>query len=164
MAGYVVRRILWLIPVLFAVSLITFILMHLVPGGPWSGDKQVYGGVAKAIDAKYHLNEPIWQQYGRWVFDFVRGDFGPSFKYADRSINQIIAEGLPATLQLGMMAFALALVVGLPLGIIAALGHNRWPDYVATGRVHDRHRHPVVRARDPAGRGLQRVAEGLAAH
>src|SRR5215203_724503 len=133
MAGYVVRRVLWLIPVLFAVSVITFTLMHLVPGGPWSGEKQVYGGVAKAIETKYHLNEPIWQQYGRWVFDFIRGDFGPSFKYADRSINQIISEGLPATLQLGLMAFTLALVVGLPLGIIAALGHNRWPDYVATG-------------------------------
>ncbi len=132
MAGYVVRRVLWLIPVLFAVSVITFTLMHLVPGGPWSGEKQVYGGVAKAIETKYHLNEPIWQQYGRWVLDFVQGDFGPSFKYADRSINQIIAEGLPATLQLGLMAFVLALVVGLPLGIIAALGHNRWPDYLAT--------------------------------
>ncbi len=132
MAAYLVRRILWLIPVLFVVSLITFILMHLVPGGPWSGDKQVYGGVQTAINAKYHLSEPIWQQYGRWVFDFIRGDFGPSFKYADRSINQIIAEGLPATLQLGAMAFTLAVVTGIPLGIIAALGHNRWPDYLAT--------------------------------
>jgi oligopeptide transport system permease protein len=132
MAAYLVRRILWLIPVLFVVSLITFILMHLVPGGPRSGDKQVYGGVTSMINAKYHLNEPIWQQYGRWVFDFIRGDFGPSFKYADRSINQIIAEGAPATIQLGFMAFTLAVVTGIPLGIIAALGHNKWPDYVAT--------------------------------
>jgi len=107
MAAYLVRRILWLVPVLFVVSLITFILMHLVPGGPWSGDKQVYGGVLNAINAKYHLTEPIWQQYGRWLFDFIRGDFGPSFKYADRSINQIIAEGAPVTLQLGFMAFIL---------------------------------------------------------
>ncbi|MDL2335857.1 MAG: ABC transporter permease [Chloroflexota bacterium] len=132
MAAYLVKRILWLVPVLFVVSLITFILMHLVPGGPWSGDKQVYGGVQTAINARYHLSEPIWQQYGRWVFDFIRGDFGPSFKYADRSINQIIAEGAPATIQLGFMAFTLAVVTGIPLGIIAALGHNRWPDYVAT--------------------------------
>jgi len=132
MAAYLVRRILWLIPVLFVVSLITFILMHLVPGGPWSGDKQVYGGVLNANNNKYHLTEPIWQQYGRWVFDFVRGDFGPSFKYADRSINQIIAEGAPVTIQLGFMAFVLAVGTGIPLGIIAALGHNKWPDYVAT--------------------------------
>jgi oligopeptide transport system permease protein len=132
MAAYLVRRILWLIPVLFVVSLITFTLMHLVPGGPWSSDKNVYGGVQAMINARYHLNDPVWEQYLRWVFDFVRGDFGPSFKYADRSINQIIAEGLPATLQLGVMAFTLSVAVGIPLGIIAALGHNRWPDYVAT--------------------------------
>ena len=132
MASYLVRRVLWLIPVLFVVSVITFTLMHLVPGGPWSSEKQVYAGVEKAINAKYHLSEPLWQQYGRWVFDFIRGDFGPSFKYADRSINQIIAEGLPATIQLGVMAFVLSIAVGIPLGIIAALGHNRWPDYLAT--------------------------------
>jgi oligopeptide transport system permease protein len=131
-AGYIVRRVLWLIPVLFAVSIITFTLMHLVPGGPWSSDKQFAPGVQNAINAKYHLSEPVWQQYGRWVFDFVRGDFGPSFKYADRTINQLIAEGAPATIQLGVMAFVLAIGIGIPLGIIAALGHNRWPDYAAT--------------------------------
>jgi oligopeptide transport system permease protein len=106
--------------------------MHLVPGGPWSSDKQFAPGVQAAINRSYHLDEPIWQQYGRWVFDFLRGDFGPSFKYADRSINQLIAEGAPATIQLGVMAFTLAVALGIPLGIIAALGHNRWPDYVAT--------------------------------
>jgi oligopeptide transport system permease protein len=132
MLSYLVRRILWLIPVLFVVSIITFTLMHLVPGGPWSSEKQVYAGVERAINLKYHLSEPIWQQYIYWVMDFVRGDFGPSFKYADRNINQIIAEGLPATVQLGFMAFVLAVSVGIPLGIVAALGHNKWPDYVAT--------------------------------
>jgi oligopeptide transport system permease protein len=132
MLAYLVRRILWLIPVLFVVSIVTFTLMHLVPGGPWSSEKQVYAGVEKALAAKYHLNDPIWQQYLYWVWDFVRGDFGPSFKYADRSINQIISEGAPATIQLGFMAFTLAVAAGIPLGIIAALGHNKWPDYVAT--------------------------------
>jgi oligopeptide transport system permease protein len=132
MAAYLVRRILWLIPVLLVVSLITFVLMHLVPGGPWSGEKAVAPGVQAAINRAYHLNEPIWMQYGRWLFDFVRGDLGPSFKYADRSINQIIAEGAPNTIQLGVMAFTLAVSIGIPLGIIAALGHNKWPDYVAT--------------------------------
>ena len=132
MASYIIRRVLWLIPVLFVVSVVTFTLMHLVPGGPWSSDKAVAPGVQAAINRSYHLNEPVWQQYGRWVFDFIRGDFGPSFKYADRSINQIISEGAPATIQLGLMAFGLAVIIGIPLGIIAALGHNRWPDYLAT--------------------------------
>ena len=132
MGGYIVRRILWLIPVLLVVSLITFTLMHLVPGGPWSGERNLPAGVTTAINAKYHLNEPVWQQFARWVFDVIRGDFGPSFRYADRSINRIIADGLPATIQLGLMAFTLSVTVGIPLGIIASLGHNRWPDYLAT--------------------------------
>jgi len=106
--------------------------MHLVPGGPWSGDRNLPSGVENAIARKYHLDQPIWTQYGYWAFDFIRGDFGPSFKYADRSVTKIVLEGLPATLQLGIMAFVLSVAVGLPLGIVAALGHNRWPDYTAT--------------------------------
>ncbi|MEP7360939.1 MAG: ABC transporter permease [Chloroflexota bacterium] len=132
MAGYLVRRILWLIPVLLVVSLITFTLMHLVPGGPWSGERNLPSGVTTAINRMFHLNDPIWLQFGRWVFDVVTGNFGPSFRYADRSINAIIADGLPATVQLGLMAFTLSVAVGIPLGVIAALGHNRWPDYLAT--------------------------------
>ena len=132
MTGYIVRRILWLIPVLIVVSLITFVLMHLVPGGPWSGDRNLPAGVQRAINLRYHLNDPVWMQYLRWAFDFVRGDFGPSFRYADRGINRIIADGLPATIQLGLMAFTVSVAAGIPLGIIASLGHNRWPDYVAT--------------------------------
>jgi oligopeptide transport system permease protein len=132
MASYLVRRILWLIPVLLVVSLITFTLMHLVPGGPWSGDRNLPPGVTTAINRMYHLNEPIWQQFGRWVLDFISGNFGPSFRYQGRSISTIIADGLPATIQLGVMAFVLSVAVGVPLGIIASLGHNRWPDYLAT--------------------------------
>ncbi|HUR16417.1 MAG TPA: ABC transporter permease [Candidatus Limnocylindrales bacterium] len=132
MASYVVRRILWLIPILFAVSVITFSLMHLVPGGPWATEKQVAPGVEAAIERKYHLGEPAWQQYGRWVIEMAQGDFGPSFKYGDRSINQLVTQGLGPTLHLGLMAFVLGIGLGVPLGVIAALGHNRWPDYLAT--------------------------------
>jgi oligopeptide transport system permease protein len=132
MGSYLVRRVLWLIPVLLIVALITFTLMHLVPGGPWSTDKAVARGVQAAIDRQYHLSEPVWAQFGYWLFDFVRGNFGPSFRYADRSINAIIADGLPATVQLGLMAFTMSVAIGIPLGVIAALGHNRWPDYLAT--------------------------------
>ena len=132
MASYVLRRILWLIPVLFCVSVITFSLMHLVPGGPWATEKQVAPGVEDAIERKYHLGEPAWQQYGRWVIELAQGDFGPSFKYGDRSINQLVMQGLGPTLHLGVMAFLVGIGLGVPLGVIAALGHNRWPDYLAT--------------------------------
>jgi oligopeptide transport system permease protein len=132
MARYVIRRVLWLIPVLFAVSIITFLLMHAVPGGPWNSDRAVSAGVQSRINAAYGLDKPILQQYADWVLNMLQGDFGPSFRYAGRSVNQIISEGLPTTVHLGVMAFALAVIVGIPLGIVAALGHNRWPDYLAT--------------------------------
>jgi oligopeptide transport system permease protein len=132
MAAYIIRRVLWLVPVLFVVTVITFLLMHAVPGGPWSTDRAVSAGVQARIDAQYNLDLPIWQQYAIWVADFFQGDFGTSFRYRDRTINDIIAEGLPITIHLGLMAFTLAVGVGIPLGIIAALGHNRWPDYGAT--------------------------------
>jgi oligopeptide transport system permease protein len=106
--------------------------MHLVPGGPWASEKQVAPGVEAAINRSYHLSEPVWQQYGRWVFDVLRGNLGPSFKFPNQTINQLVAQGLPATLQLGVMAFVLAIAVGMPLGMIGALWHNRLPDYVAT--------------------------------
>jgi oligopeptide transport system permease protein len=107
--------------------------MHLVPGGPWASEKQVAPGVEKQIDLAYHLDEPVWMQYGRWVLDVARGDFGPSFRFPNQTINQMLAQGLPATLQLALMAFTLSIAVGVPLGIVAALRHNQWPDYLATG-------------------------------
>jgi oligopeptide transport system permease protein len=130
--GYIARRVLWLIPVLFAASIVTFTLMHLVPGGPWASEKQVAPGVEKQIELQYHLHEPAWQQYGRWVLDVARGDFGPSFKFPNTTINEMVAEGAPVTATLGVMAFVFSFAVGLTLGVVAAVGHNRWPDYVAT--------------------------------
>jgi oligopeptide transport system permease protein len=130
--GYLLRRILWIIPVLFAVTLITFILMHSVPGGPWDREKRLSPGVVARIQAKYELDKPLHEQYINWVVDFVQLDLGPSYRFADRTVNDIIGDGLQTTVHLGLMAFTLAVVVGIPLGIIAALGHNRLPDYIAT--------------------------------
>jgi oligopeptide transport system permease protein len=131
-AIYMVRRVLWLIPVLFVVSVITFALMHAVPGGPWSGERNVTAGVQKNINEKFRLDLPIQDQYIAWVSDLLHGDLGPTFKYRDRDVNDLVEQGLPVTAQLGIMAFILAVILGIPLGIIAALGHNRWPDYLAT--------------------------------
>jgi oligopeptide transport system permease protein len=131
--SYLVRRILWIIPVLFAVSVITFTLMHAVPGGPWDREKRLPAAVQARLNAEYGLDQPLVIQYVRWATDFVRGDLGPSYRYQDRRVNDIVSDGLMTTVQLGIMAFVLAVSVGIPLGIIAALGHNKWPDYTSTG-------------------------------
>jgi len=129
---YIGRRVLWIIPVLFAVSIITFTLMHSVPGGPWDREKRLPQATVDRLNAKYGLDQPIYVQYVTWVGKFLQGDLGPSYRYTDRSVNDIVADGIWTTVQLGIMAFLLAVVVGIPLGIFAALGHNRGPDYVAT--------------------------------
>lgn len=132
MLTYLLRRVLWIIPVLFTVSIITFFLMHSVPGGPWDRDKRLPAAVQARLNAEYGLDKPLVEQYVQWAAGFVQGDLGPSYRYQDRRVNDIVADGLPTTVQLGLMAFALAVLVGIPLGIFAALGHNRWPDYLST--------------------------------
>jgi oligopeptide transport system permease protein len=130
--AYIGRRFLWIIPVLFAVSLITFFLMHAVPGGPWDREKRLPQAVMDQLNAKYGLDQPIYIQYITWAGKFIQGDLGPSYRYTDRSVNDIVADGIWTTVQLGLMAFALSVIVGIPLGIFAALGHNRGPDYLST--------------------------------
>jgi len=133
MARYLIRRVLWIIPVLFVVSLVTFTLMHAVPGGPWDQDKRLPAATIERLNAIYGLDKPIWEQYVNWVLGIIHLDFGPSYQFKDRTVTDILAGGILTTIQLGVMAFILAVSIGLPLGIIAALGHNRWPDYTATG-------------------------------
>jgi oligopeptide transport system permease protein len=132
MLSYIVRRVLWLIPVLFVVSVITFGLMHAVPGGPFDREKALRGGVIQRLNEKYGLDKPVPEQYVRWVSGLIRLDLGPSYRSENRTVNQILGEGVPRTLQLGLMAFVLAVPIGIFLGIVAALGHNRWPDYLAS--------------------------------
>lgn len=132
MITYIGRRFLWIIPVLFTVSIITFFLMHAVPGGPWDRDKRLPQATQDRLNAKYGLDQPIYVQYITWAGKFIQGDLGPSYRYTDRTVNEIVADGFWTTVQLGIMAFILAVLVGIPLGIFAALGHNRGPDYVST--------------------------------
>ena len=132
MISYLARRILWIIPVLFAVSVITFFLMHTVPGGPWDSEKRVPANVQARLNAQYGLDKPVYEQYIQWAGGFLTGDLGPSYRSRDRRVNDIVGDGIGNTVQLGIMAFVLAVAVGIPLGVIAALGHNRWPDYLST--------------------------------
>ncbi len=132
MITYLARRVLWIIPVLFTVSILTFTLMHAVPGGPWDAEKRLPEAVQARLNAQYGLDKPVYEQYIQWAGGFIQGDLGPSYRFKDRTVNEIVADGLPTTVQLGVMAFLLAVLVGIPLGIFAALGHNRWPDYLST--------------------------------
>src|SRR5437764_6796897 len=131
MARFIVRRIFWLVPVLLFVSLITFTLMHITPGGPWDKDKPVSAQVVANLNARYHLDQPIWQQYLLYMSGVLRGDLGPSYTYQDRSVTQIILQGLPTTASLGVLAALLAILIGVPLGVTAASRQNTAIDYTA---------------------------------
>jgi oligopeptide transport system permease protein len=128
---YIIRRVLWLIPVLLFVSLITFTLMHLTPGGPWDKDKPPSAQAIANLNAKYHLDKPAWQQYLFYMGNALRGDLGPSYTYQDRSVTQIIMDGLPTTASLGALAALVAILIGVPLGVIAATRQNSAVDYTA---------------------------------
>lgn len=132
MTGYLIRRVLWIIPVLFAVSVITFLLMHSVPGGPWDREKPLPASIVRRLNAEYGLDDPLPVQYVRWAGSMLTGDLGPSYRYRDRTVNDIVADGIGTTAQLGLMAFVLAVLLGIPLGMIAALRQNGLPDYAAT--------------------------------
>ena len=153
MIRYIVRRLLWIIPVLFAVSVITFTLMHSVPGGPWAREKALPQGTVDARSTRSTgSTSRSTSSTSTWVGNLLQGNLGPSYKFTDRSVNDIVGDGIWTTVQLGLMAFVLSVLVGIPLGIFAALGHNRWPDYFSTGDLDHRHRHAQFRAGDPADR------------
>jgi len=129
MTKYVIRRILWLAVVLFAVSFITFTLMHLVPGGPWDKEKTLPPQVVEALNRKYGLDKHVYIQFGNFLLGVVQGDLGVSYSYQDRPVTDIIMQGLPKTVTLGVIAFILALIIGIPLGMAAALRQNSIIDY-----------------------------------
>lgn len=134
MLKYVIRRLLWGIPVLFMVALVTFVLVRNIPGGPfdYAGDKSLPASVVRNLEAKYHLNDPVWKQFTNYIGDLLQGDLGPSFRYRGRTVNDLIGESLPVSFQLGILALTLALIIGVPAGIVAALKQNTMYDYTAT--------------------------------
>jgi oligopeptide transport system permease protein len=131
MTRFIIRRIIWLVPVLLFVSLITFTLMHVTPGGPWDKEKPVSAQAVANLNARYNLDKPAWQQYLIYMSNALRGDLGPSYTYQDRSVTQIILQGLPTTASLGVLAALVAILIGVPLGVIAAARQNTAVDYTA---------------------------------
>lgn len=131
MLGYVIRRLIGLVPVLFFVALITFVLMHLAPGGPWDQERRLPPQVEANLNAKYHLDQPLPVQFAYYLGGLLRGDLGLSFTNPGYSVQQVIGRGIAVTLQLGLMAAVVALLVGVPLGVLAALRKNSALDYTA---------------------------------
>jgi len=134
MGRYVIRRLLLLIPVLFFISIITFSLAHAVPGGPFDREKALPPEVKANLEKYYGLDQPVWKQYVDYVTDVIlRFDFGPTYRSRGRGVNDIFKDHLPVSAQLGLAAIAIALVIGLPLGILAALKQNTIWDYLGMG-------------------------------
>ncbi len=135
MTKYIIRRILLFIPVILGVVLSTFILVRIIPGGPFdfAGDKSLPPQVVANLEEKYHINDPIWKQFIDYLWDLIaHSDLGPSFRYRGRTVNEIVKETLPISAQLGAISMVLAIIIGIPAGTIAALKQNSLFDYSAT--------------------------------
>ncbi len=129
MFKYSFKRFLAALPTLLVLMTLAFFMMRAAPGGPFDQEKTLPPEVQANLDKKYHLDEPLIQQYGRYLFDLAKGDFGPSFQYKDFSVNELIATGFPVSFRLGVSAIILAFVFGTCLGTLAALRQNTLTDY-----------------------------------
>lgn len=128
MLNYALRRILTIIPTLFAIITLTFFLMRIAPGGPFDEERPLAPSVLENIRASYGLDKPLIEQYFTYLGNLLQGDMGPSFVYRDKRVHEVLAEGLPISMTLGGTALLLALVIGVTLGSIAALNQNKRTD------------------------------------
>jgi oligopeptide transport system permease protein len=135
MLRYILFRLGWLIPTVFAMSIVVFVIMHATPGSPLDpegGNNPLPEEAQKNLAAKYGLDKPLWQQYVTYVTNAVRLDFGESYRRRDRAVRDIIADGFPVSLHIGAMAMAIAITGGVTLGMIAAARQNGIADYICT--------------------------------
>jgi len=132
MARFVLRRLVTMALSLWLIITVTFVIMHSVPGGPFSSEKKAPPAVLQNLNARYHLDDPHWKQYLDYLGGLAAGDLGPSFKY-DRTVNEIISQCFPVSALLGAVTVLFSLAVGLSLGVVAAWRPNCWPDYAALG-------------------------------
>ncbi|MBO9447488.1 oligopeptide ABC transporter permease OppB [Ruegeria sp. R14_0] len=134
MLAYVIRRLLAAVPTILLLIVASFFLMHFAPGGPFTSERPLPPAVLANIEARYGLDQPLWKQLWDYLYNIVvHFDFGPSFKFKDRDVNDIIAQGFPISLTYGSLSFLAATSVGVALGIAAAIKHNSWIDYFAVG-------------------------------
>ncbi len=135
MIRFILRRILLSIPVIFLVATTTFFIMRLAPGGPFMSERAIPPEIQANIQAKYGLDQPLHVQYVRYLTNLLHFDLGPSYKYPDRTVNEIILEGFPVSLQLGFFALLFALVLGIPAGIVAAVHRGKAADHLTMGLI-----------------------------
>jgi oligopeptide transport system permease protein len=134
MFPFILKRLAVAIPTMLVLIVVSFILMKLAPGSPFNSERAVPEAVMRNIVARYGLDKPEWQQLLEYIYNVVfRFDFGPSFVYRDRTVNEIIAQGLPITVRYGFFAFVIAATLGIALGVVAAIRQNSWIDYLAVG-------------------------------
>lgn len=157
MTEYIVRRTLWIIPVLLLVALVTFVLMHRAPGGPWDNDKPIPESTKAILDRKFGLDKPLWfnpvafqqatatganplvaaralfdSQFFNYLFDAVRGDLGPTYtSKGTENVQDVLRQKFPASAKVGVIAVFFAMLVGIPLGVVGALRQNTWVDYLS---------------------------------
>jgi ABC-type dipeptide/oligopeptide/nickel transport system permease component len=131
-SAYIIRRILLLIPTLLAIYTLTFLLMHATPGSPFGqGDKPLPRVVLQRLEEAYGLDEPLWKQYTSYLGNVLQGDFGPSYSSRSRTVTDIIGDSFPVSIKLGLISMAIALLVGITLGVVGAIKHNSVLDYIS---------------------------------
>jgi oligopeptide transport system permease protein len=132
MFRFITTRFFQSLVALFLVISATFFMVRFVPGGPFTAEKAVTPEILRNLEAHYGLNKPLWQQYLDYLGSLTRADLGPSFKYPNRTVNEIIADKLPVSIELGLISLGVALSIGITLGTLAAVRRNTWIDYVAS--------------------------------
>ena len=133
MSRHVLRRLLVSLPTLLLIVTLSFYMMRLAPGGPFDQERPIPPEIRANIERAYHLDEPLWQQYLRYLGGVARGDFGPSYRTKDFTVTELLLEGAPASFKVGGLAVVLATVLGLLAGMTAALRQNSWVDYTSMG-------------------------------
>ncbi|MBE9550066.1 MAG: oligopeptide ABC transporter permease OppB [Proteobacteria bacterium] len=133
MLNYSLRRLAWAFPTLLLLITVAFFMIRVAPGGPFDSEKNLPAEIEQNLNAKYHLDEPLVQQYFRYLGQILRFDFGPSFQYRDWTVNQLIAKGFPVSLSIGALAMLLSFTLGTGIGTIAALRQNSILDHGLMG-------------------------------
>ena len=130
---YFLKRIAYAVPLLLVISLLTFMLVRMAPGGPFDRErKPASPEIERQLKAKYHLDEPGWKQYLHFLNNLAHGDLGPSLKYRNHTVNDIIAQALPVSALLGLLAFGFTMGIGLPIGFYTAVRRGQWEDYAGS--------------------------------